>query len=188
MPEPYYSDAYCRIYHGDCRDILQTLPEAGYIPTCLTDPPYGLSFMNRDWDKTVPGSPYWQSISNALLPGGLLLAFGGTRTFHRLACAIEDAGWELRDTLMWLFASGFPKNLDISKAIDKAVGAAREPPTTEAQTWQGWGTALAPAYEPIILAQKPLDGTYAQNALQHGVAGLYVDGDGDRRGEAACLS
>lgn len=148
-------------------------------------------------------------------PGGFLLAFGGTRTWHRLACAIEDAGWEIRDTLMWLYGSGFPKSLDISKAIDKAAGAEREvvgqhpdasrrsyggeqegwhrpwkddpdallrrrsitaPSTDAAREWDGWGTALKPAWEPILVAMKPLDGTFAENAQRHRVAGLNIDG------------
>lgn len=136
------------------------------------------------------------------------MAFGGTRTFHRLACAIEDAGFEIRDMLMWLHGSGFPKSLDISKAIDKAAGAERfvtgtriehnicsgrlmtsspgnrkvreitttEPATDAAKLWDGWGTALKPAWEPVILGMKPLDGTFAENALEHGVAGLNIDG------------
>jgi site-specific DNA-methyltransferase (adenine-specific) len=134
------------------------------------------------------------------------LAFGGTRTFHRLTCAIEDAGFEIRDCVMWLYGSGFPKSLDISKAIDKAAGAEREavgvkqwsnsahhfvpgedhtqrvqlditaPATEAAKLWNGWGTALKPAWEPIVVAMKPLDGTFAQNALAHGVTGLNVDG------------
>jgi site-specific DNA-methyltransferase (adenine-specific) len=134
-------------------------------------------------------------------PGAILLAFGGTRTFHRLACGIEDAGWEIRDTLMWIYGSGFPKSLNISKAIDKALGAEREvigkgrsgntaiwseeggmgnyditaPATPEAKTWDGYGTALKPAYEPIIMAMKPIDGTFAENALKWGVAGLNID-------------
>lgn len=151
----------------------------------------------------------WASlVLDSLLPGGLLLAFGGTRTYHRMTCAIEDAGFEIRDCLCWLYGQGFPKSLDISKAIDKAAGAEREiigrrpdwqvsdkwreqegrtdrpeslldittPATDAANLWSGWGTALKPAWEPIILAMKPLDGTFAQNAQKHGVAGLNVDG------------
>jgi len=144
-------------------------------------------------------------------PGGFLLCFGGTRTFHRLTCAIEDAGWEIRDCMMWLYGSGFPKSHDISKAIDKKAGAKREvvgkrnvpdqrsggissertaetggvktrevnittPATPLAQLWNGYGTALKPAWEPIIVAMKPLDGTFAANAEKYGVAGLNIDG------------
>ncbi len=146
-------------------------------------------------------------------PGAFLLAFGGTRTFHRLACALEDAGWLIRDCMMWLYGSGFPKSLDISKAIDKAARAKRKtigissgpnnscyegkrygetrltrfgivqdqpamttPTTPVAKKWNGWGTGLKPAWEPIIVAMKPLDGTFTHNALKHGVAGLNIDG------------
>ena len=205
---PYYSDQWATIYCGDCREILPTL---NLVETCITDPPYGLGFMGKDWDHGVPGEHFWRLISDALLPGAMCLAFGGTRTHHRLMVAIEDAGFEIRDCLMFLYGAGFPKSLDVSKAIDKAAGAEREVtgkrndaflggtshksnwrigedpvirevalrnnPTTEAaKLWDGWGTALKPAWEPIILAMKPLDGTFAQNALEHGVAGLNVDG------------
>jgi len=106
----------------------------------------------------------------------MLLAFGGTRTFHRLICAVEDAGFEIRDCLMWLYGSGFPKSLDISKALGKATGTTREVVGESVQRWDGWGSSLKPAWEPIILAMKPLDGTFAENAQRHGVAGLNVDG------------
>jgi site-specific DNA-methyltransferase (adenine-specific) len=186
--------------------------EANSIDSIITDPPYGLSFMGKDWDHGVPGVPFWKAALRVAKPGAALLAFGGTRTHHRLMCAIEDAGWEIRDVLMYLYGSGFPKSHDISKAIDKAAGATREvvgkrhvsrdygrngktgdmaisdeavhgadipitsPATDDAALWDGWGTALKPAYEPIILAMKPLPGTFAQNALAWGVAGLNVDG------------
>src|SRR5690606_36781505 len=117
----------------------------------------------------------------------LLLAFGGTRTYHRMACAVEDAGFEVRDCLMWLYGSGFPKSLDVSKAIDKKLGAEREvvgpnpysspPATPEAKQWEGWGTALKPAFEPIILARKPLsEATVAENVLKWGTGALNIDG------------
>jgi len=113
---PYYSDEWITIYHGDCRDVL---PELSGIETCITDPPYGLAFMGKDWDHGVPGVEFWQLVFGALLPGASCLAFGGTRTHHRLMCAIEDAGFELRDCLMWLYGSGFPKSFDVSKGIDR---------------------------------------------------------------------
>ena len=106
-------------------DVLPQLPEAS-VDCTVTDPPYGLHFMEKGWDHDVPGPAYWQAIARVCKPGALLLAFGGTRTYHRLACAIEDAGWEIRDCLMWLQGQGFPKALDISKALDKAAGAERE--------------------------------------------------------------
>jgi len=203
---PYYSHNGITIYHGDCRDIL---PSLSGMDTVITDPPYGLTFMGKDWDRGVPGVHFWQLILATCKPGAMCLSFGGTRTFHRLTCAIEDAGFEIRDCLMWVYAQGFPKSHDISKAIDKAAGAERvrtdsktrsetrpsvvgqsgekayrfgsdaattAPATPEAETWNGWGTALKPAWEPIILAMNPCDGTFANNALTHGVAGLNVDG------------
>jgi len=210
--EPFFKDDLATIYHGDCREVMQTFPENS-IDTILTDPPYGLKFMGKDWDHGVPGVPYWAEALRVAKPGAFLLAFGGTRTFHRLTCAVEDAGWEIRDCIMWLYGSGFPKSHDISKAIDKAAGAKREvigikwknsteservamegrphrgkvtfikeqceqtaPATATAQTWHGWGTALKPAWEPIIVAMKPLDTTFVNNALTWGVAGLNIDG------------
>lgn len=194
--------------------MLPTL-EAERFSTVITDPPYELGFMGKAWDSSgIAFNPEtWRAVMRVCKPGAFLLAFGGTRTFHRLTCAIEDAGWEIRDCMMWLYGSGFPKSLDISKAIDKAAGAepvilsegkavkrmipgadqnttgswikdnGREyvPTITEAATdaarqWSGWGTALKPAWEPIIVAMKPLDGTFAENAQRHGVAGLNIDG------------
>ena len=204
------------LYQGDCLEVMPTL-EANSVDTVITDPPYGLGFMGKHWDHGVPGVQFWREALRVAKPGAMLLAFGGTRTFHRLTCAIEDAGWEIRDCVTWLYGSGFPKSLDISKAIDKAAGAEREiirspitmhstagkgisnelderpwltkarengfhehagptPATPDAATWAGWGTALKPAWEPVILAMKPLDGTFAENALAWGVAGLNVDG------------
>lgn len=197
--KPYYSDDWVTLYHGDCREVLPTLKP---VETCITDPPYGLSFMGQDWDHGVPGVHFWEAVMDALLPGALLFAFGGTRTWHRLACGIEDAGFELRDTVCWLYGAGFPKSLDISKAIDKAAGAERDrydrpafgdtfsddggttygtaisntPATEAAKLWDGWGTAMKPAWEPVIVSMKPLDGTFAENAMKHGVAGLHIDG------------
>ena len=193
------------IFCGDCRDILPTLPRLA--DACICDPPYGLKFMGKGWDHGVPGVPYWKAVLNACKPGAHLLAFGGTRTFHRLTCAIEDAGWEIRDCIMWVYGSGFPKSLDISKAIDKAAGAVRLkfpnplakkqtasiatndygdyqatthitplPATEAAKQWDGWGTALKPAWEPIILARKPFKSTVADNVLKYGTGGINIDG------------
>ena len=125
MIQPYFEKDDITIYHGDLLDVLPQLPEAS-VDCVVTDPPYGLRFMEKGWDHDVPGPAYWQAIARVCKPGALLLAFGGTRTYHRLTCAIEDAGWEIRDCLMWLHGQGFPKSLDISKAIDKAAGAVRE--------------------------------------------------------------
>jgi site-specific DNA-methyltransferase (adenine-specific) len=107
-----------QIIHGDCFDVLKNIPDSS-IDLILTDPPYGLSFMGKDWDHGVPGVQFWIEALRVAKPGAHLFAFGGTRTFHRLAVAIEDAGWEIRDTIMWVYGSGFPKSLDVSKAIDK---------------------------------------------------------------------
>jgi site-specific DNA-methyltransferase (adenine-specific) len=268
-----------QILHGNCLDILPTLPDCS-VDSIVTDPPYGLEFMGKDWDapwkgkasrefneikegelggfKKLPNHSRvnnlkcqncdkWKFSSNpckcdkpafpnarlsamveyqlwfqqvaaeclrVLKPGGHLLAFGGTRTYHRMAVAIEDAGFEIRDSLHWIYGSGFPKSLDVSKAIDKQAGAEREvigygkgvtvasddnqygginrgavgikqtaidvpitaPATDAAKGWQGWGTALKPAHEPIVVARKPLIGTVAGNVLQWGTGAINIDG------------
>jgi site-specific DNA-methyltransferase (adenine-specific) len=198
-----------QLHLGDCLSVLAGLPENS-VDTCITDPPYELGFMGKKWDSSgVAFQPEtWQAVYRVLKPGAILLAFGGTRTYHRLACAIEDAGFEIRDMIEWVYGSGFPKSYDIGKAIDKQAGAVREvvgvvhekyktkngttfggsvplaehwndltaPATPAAQLWDGWGTALKPAHEPIVVAMKPLDGTFANNALTWGVAGLWIDG------------
>jgi site-specific DNA-methyltransferase (adenine-specific) len=198
-----------QILHGNNLDILPTLADNS-IDSIVTDPPYELGFMGKKWDSS--GIAYsvelWQQCLRVLKPGGHLLSFGGTRTYHRVAVAIEDAGFELRDSIAWLYGSGFPKSLDVSKAIDKQAGAEREvigrnpnsreqatkentlyesgtvgktafdtaPSTPEAQQWQGWGTALKPAFEPVIVARKPIEGTVANNVLKWGTGGLNIDG------------
>lgn len=189
------------------------------VDAIVTDPPYGLAsgptafledatsgrgFMGKEWDRGVPGPAFWREALRVAKPGAYLLAFGGTRAFHRMAVAIEDAGWEIRDCVCWLYGSGFPKSHDASKAIDRAAGAEREPdtytganglnavygnnmgggvtlakgaPATDAaREWAGWGTALKPAWEPIIMARKPLEGTVAANLLKHGTGALNIDG------------
>jgi site-specific DNA-methyltransferase (adenine-specific) len=194
------------LHHGDCREVMATL-DANSVDAIVCDPPYGLSFMGKGWDHGVPGVEFWTEAARVAKPGAHLLAFGGTRTYHRLACAIEDAGWEIRDCVMWVYGSGFPKSHDVSKAIDKAAGAERDrirgvrsavvgatyagdewsrefkdsvlssdPITDAARQWSGWGTALKPAWEPIIVARKPLVGTVAENVLTHGTGGINVDG------------
>lgn len=211
-----------QIMQGDCRERLKEIADAS-VDSVVCDPPYELSFMGKKWDST--GIAYdvsvWRECLRVLKPGGHLLAFGGSRTYHRLACAIEDAGFAIRDQIMWLYGSGFPKSLNVSKAIDAAAGEERErgpdraiaysdsdcwsvpnksgigndksmfgigavrpggtrtttlPSTDAAKQWDGWGTALKPAHEPIVLARKPLIGTVAENVLQHGTGGLNIDG------------
>jgi site-specific DNA-methyltransferase (adenine-specific) len=196
---------------GDCLEEMKKLPDRS-IDAIVTDPPYELAFMGKKWDAS--GIAYnvdmWGECLRVLKPGGHLLAFGGSRTYHRMACAIEDAGFEIRDSLHWVYSQGFPKSLDISKAIDKAAKAEREiigeidklqsygngansvygdgpdkhhrmlitsPSTPEAKQWSGYGSALKPAHEPVVLARKPLDGcTIAENVLRWGCGGLNVDG------------
>ncbi len=286
------------LIQGDCIGVMKTL-DANSVDTILTDPPYGLSFMGKEWDvfsdneKLQAWTKSWATEAlRVAKPGAMMLCFGGTRTFHRIACGIEDAGWKIKDTMMWIYGSGFPKSHNISKAIDKRNGrfydlgfqkycndrrlekgyshikvnelmrvatsgggfssaimgnkienllptlemyqrlkpilelddrydeliekteAEREvvgsksagmgsgetfgmlqtegensnkekntgivdvtaPATDSAKLWDGWGTALKPAFEPIIVAMKPRDGTFAENALKWGVAGLNIDG------------
>ena len=213
---PYFEQDGVTLYHGDCREILAGLPDES-VSAVVTDPPYGLAFMGKRWDYDVPSVEVWAECLRVLKPGGHLLAFAGTRTQHRMAVRIEDAGFEIRDMIAWVYGSGFPKSLDVSKAIDKAAGAERTeivgsklgrpgmakdgsnqrsrfdaafgegegiamnhnvyaPATPEAKQWQGWGTALKPALEPITVARKPLIGTVAENVLQHGTGALNVDG------------
>lgn len=200
-----------KLLSGNNLDILPTLPDNS-VDSIVTDPPYELGFMGKKWDSSgiAYSTELWSECLRVLKPGGHLLAFGGSRTWHRIAVAIEDSGFEVRDSIAWLYGSGFPKSLDISKAIDKAAGAEREvigssnqsvgvyaysgsgkpqdyksyaeernitaPSTLEAQQWEGWGTALKPAFEPVIVARKPLIGTVAENVLTHGTGGLNIDG------------
>ena len=219
------------IIFGDCLEVMRGM-EPNSVDAVVTDPPYGLKFMGKSWDHGLPGEPFWAEALRVAKPGAHLLAFGGTRTFHRLTCAIEDAGWEIRDCLGWLYGSGFPKSESVSLAIDKRacrdelkeklgrnptkgeMKAAWEgyrvvvstikkkpsassdcnegwvrpwaegkttmditaPATDAARKWEGWGTALKPAWEPIILARKPLCGTVAANVQKWGTGAINVDG------------
>lgn len=189
---------------GNCLDVMRTM-ESNSIDSIVTDPPYGINFMGKKWDYDVPSVSIWEEALRVLKPGGHMLAFAGTKTQHRMAVNIEDAGFEVRDMMAWVYGSGFPKSHNISKAIDKAAGAEREAvgvagksgskrnsmagdftggeymqtlsSTNEAKEWDGWGTALKPALEPITVARKPLDeSTVAGNILKYGTGGLNIDG------------
>lgn len=146
-----------QLHSGDCLELLATLPDNS-VDSIVTDPPYGLSFMGKKWDYDVPNVEIWKECLRVLKPGGHLLAFAGTRTQHRMAVRIEDAGFEIRDMIAWVYGSGFPKSHNLK------------------DEWQGWGTALKPALEPITVARKPLIGTVAENVLAHGTGGLNIDG------------
>ena len=147
------------------------------IDAVVTDPPYGLAFMGKKWDYDVPSEAIWAECLRVLKPGGHMLAFAGTRTQHRMAVRIEDAGFEIRDMIAWVYGSGFPKSHDVSKAIDKLAGVEITAPATDAaMQWQGWGTALKPSLEPVTVARKPLTGTVADNVLAHGTGGINIDG------------
>jgi site-specific DNA-methyltransferase (adenine-specific) len=194
------------IYQGNNLDILPEL-QSNSVDAIVCDPPYELGFMGKSWDSS--GIAYsvelWQQCLRVLKPGGHLLAFGGTRTWHRLAVAIEDAGFEIRDNIAWLYGSGFPKSHNVALGIDKKQGYANrgraiptaskyqasdieeknkltsnpveayEAKSEEAAKWEGWGTALKPAHEPIVVARKPLIGTVALNVLKYGTGGLNID-------------
>jgi site-specific DNA-methyltransferase (adenine-specific) len=210
-----------RLLNGDCLDKLKEL-DNNSIDSIVTDPPYGLSFMGKKWDYDVPSVEIWQECLRVLKPGGHLLAFAGSRTYHRMAVRIEDAGFDIRDQIMWIYGSGFPKSHNVGKSIDKMQGNQRQVVAEEKGTYkldnaiknaavygkqnqkmtddgyeiktitkgnsvgEGWGTALKPAHEPIVMARKPIEGTVAENTLQYGVGGLNIDAtrvqmqDGDK--------
>lgn len=230
----YSENNNCKLYHGSVLDMLEII-EPNSIDSIITDPPYGLTsitkkfgkensapaqfgkdgafsrlskgFMGKEWDGT--GIEYnidtWKKCFDVLKSGGYLLAFGGTRTYHRIACAIEDAGFEIRDCIMWLYGSGFPKSMNLGLAIDKKNGIdnrtgnivkgvgsnntnsmkngltksqefARKYEERVAQNeWKGWGTCLKPSYEPIIVARKPFKGSLVDNVLEYSVGGLNID-------------
>jgi hypothetical protein len=238
--EPYYDDGQVRLYLGDCLDVLAGIPDCS-IDSIVTDPPYGLAelsaatvltaiaawmsgdrthvpdgpggFMGREWDRFVPPPGVWDECMRVLKPGGHLLSFAGSRTVDLMTLSVRIAGFEIRDGIDWIFAAGFPKSLNVAKAIDKAAGAQRQvtargeplkrmipgatqnrtgswvkddgreyvpavtgPATEDAVRWEGWGTALRPSHEPIVVARKPFPGTVAANVLEHGTGALNIDG------------
>lgn len=182
LPKPYYSGNFVDIYHADCLSLMQAM-ESDSFDAVITDPPYGLTqnkkggsgekslnlnspagrsrittgFMGMKWDHGVPGVEYWAEAMRVAKPGAHLLAFGGTRTYHRLACMIEDSGWEIRDCIMWVYGSGFPKSHNLDG------------------DWAGWGTALKPAWEPILIGRKPLIGTVAENVISHRTGAMNIE-------------
>ena len=159
-----------QIHLGDSLAWLKTLPDNS-VDSVVCDPPYGLKFMGSKWDADVPGVDVWAECLRVLKPGGHLLAFAGTRTQHRMATRIEDAGFEIRDMIAWVFSSGFPKSHNVGKKIDQTVGA-----EDSSEKFRGFGTALKPALEPITLARKPFTGTVAQNVMTHGTGAINIDG------------
>ena len=188
-----------KIINGDSLKELKTLEENS-IDAVVTDPPYGLKFMGKKWDYDVPSTELWVEVMRVLKPGGHLLSFAGSRTYHRMAVNIEDAGFEIRDQIMWVYGSGFPKSHNIGKSVDKLQGNERNSEivkgkiftgsnnnidgksgeyevTKGSSPYEGWGTALKPAHEPIVVARKPLsEKTIAKNVLEWGTGGINIDG------------
>lgn len=158
-----------KLYNVNMLDMCEHI-QPDSIDSIVTDPPYELNFMNKGWDNSGIAfqTDTWKKCYNVLKPGGFLLAFGSSRTYHRIACAIEDAGFEVRDTIMWLYGSGFPKSMDLGKSIESKV-------PQEGLKWNGWGTALKPSYEPIIVARKPCDGSCTENVIKYGVGGINIE-------------
>jgi len=187
-----------KVYLGDCLEIMKQIPD-NCIDAIITDPPYEIGFMNKKWDNTgiANNVEMWKECLRIIKSGGHLLSFGGTRTYHRMASAIEDAGFEVRDMIEWVYGSGFPKSLNIGKAVDKFQG--KEVTTTYKPNykndkygnglgvgitdntpldneWNGWGTALKPAHEPICMARKPIaEKNIAENVLKYGTGGINID-------------
>ena len=194
-----------KLLHGDSEKVLAKMDDNS-VDSIVTDPPYGLSFMGKKWDYDVPSVALWRQVFRVLKPGGHLLSFAGSRTYHRMAVNIEDAGFEIRDQIMWIYGSGFPKSMNIAKAIDKRNGYEGDVVGTrevdigiqsgslhvgrgserviqevralspEAQKWDGWGSALKPAHEPIVVARKPLENTIVDSVLKYGTGAINIDG------------
>ena len=202
-----------KVIQGNNIDILKQYPD-NYFDSIVTDPPYGIEFLGKDWDSNTGAVETWAECFRVLKPGGYILAFSAARTYHNLATNIESVGFDIRDQLMWLYASGFPKAQDMGKAIQKKQGVEKSipqsgtnafgkkdgkftvggdqfggmtatyehdkkdeviPTSPEAKQWEGWGTALKPAHEPIVMARKPFKGSCADNVLKHGVGAMNID-------------
>lgn len=179
------------LYNGDALELIQQLPDNS-VDAVVTDPPYGLGFNGNKWDKSLPLGVIWAQCLRVLKPGGHLVAFTATRTQHRMACAVEDAGFEIRDMLAWLRTKGFPKSTNVAAAIDRAAGVTERPlkpafgmgtgsaayntvpVTADAIKWDGWGSGLRPSLEPITLARKPFTGVLYKNVLEHGTGALNI--------------
>ena len=199
------------LHLGDCAGVLQFYKENTF-DSIVTDPPYGLNFMNKKWDYQVPSIDVWKECLRVLKPGGHLLSFSSARTYHRMVVNVEDAGFEIRDQIMWVYGSGFPKSQNVSIAIDKKLAGMKprgkrtnygttmktsgtnhltstgeligsdkampkhEPLCEQSKQWEGWGTNLKPAHEPIVLARKPIsEKTIALNVLKWGTGAINVD-------------
>jgi DNA modification methylase len=177
-----------QILQGDNRETLKTIPDNS-IDAIVTDPPYGIDFLGKDWDANTGALETYQECLRVLKPGGHILAFSAARTYHHLAITLEAAGFEIRDQIMWIYSSGFPKSQDVGRSIQRSIGVdnagekvADTPPAKkvvctdpEARQWEGWGTALKPAHEPIALARKPMKLSIAKNCQAHGVGALNID-------------
>lgn len=196
------------LHQGDCRDIMRTYPDQ-HFDAVITDPPYGISFAGEKWDTATPhGFQAWaqswgEEALRVIKPGGYLLAFSATRTYHRLTSGLEDAGFEVRDAMAWIRADGKPTGMDLSSAFDRAEGvldqregrdvrtwaayentathmsshklhATGEPITDAAKTWEGWGIGLKPAWEPIVVARRPLEGRLVDNVREHGTGAMNI--------------
>lgn len=195
------------LHQGDCRDIMRTYPDQ-HFDAVITDPPYGIAFKGEKWDTATPhGFQAWaqswgEEALRVIKPGGYLLAFSATRTYHRLASGLEDAGLEIRDAMAWIRANGKPGGMDLSSAFDRDAGvldqregreierwdtsksafnkashktnATGKPVTDEAKTWEGWGIGLKPAWEPIVVARRPLDAALVNNVRAHGTGAMNI--------------
>lgn len=187
----HYRDDLVTLHHGDCVDVLRTLPDQS-VHAVVTDPPYEIGFNGKSWDSTgiAFSTEMWQEVLRVLKPGGWLLAFGGTRTWHRLACAVEDAGFVLRNQIAWIYRTSMPHGMDMGKIMEAysrglpaSSGGIRQATKQDGGTlklgevgkkWEDTHTDLKPAFEPIIMAQKAVDGSWAKNAEQHGCGPLNI--------------